>query len=387
MHPLLALALVLIAGIGVTRLSRPPLRRSAPLDELLATGAPFLLFGLLLGPGLGVVDTAGLRVLYPVLALGIGWVGALYGARLEWGMVRRVSRRTWFIGATLALPVLATTAVTAWVLAHALPPLADSWGHPSLAVALALAGAVTTAASQRGPRLGRRNALLDTAFGAAAVVLAIAFSRPHLAVRSLLLTLVSGCGLGGVFIPLARALPDPGEASVPAFALILWGAGFSYAAGLPPFVVCALEAAVMVSLSPPTMRRALTELLSRWARPLYAAFLIIAGALLHSWSVWIIVAALALAVIRVLVRWGTVRLGIDQVDPVWRSLASDAPPPREFASAALRQGASAVALAAGFDLVRGGSAVLVTILLSVMAGEAIATLPPLTASPRRAEVS
>jgi hypothetical protein len=77
---------------------------------------------------------------------------------------------------------------------------------------------------------------------------------------------------------------------------------------------------------------------------------------------------------------------------VWRSLPF-APPP-EFAHSTLRQGASAVALAAGFDLVRGApGAVLVTILLSVMVAEALAsqtpppTPPPLTASPRQAEVS
>jgi len=384
-HPLLALALVIIAGIGVTRLSRPT-RRPALFDDLLATGAPFLLLGLLLGPGLGVVDAAGLRLLEPVVALGIGWMGALFGARLEWRMLRRVSRRTWLIGATLALPVLLTTAATAWALARAFPSLADAWGHPSLAVALAVAGALTTAASQRGPRLGRRNALLDTAFGTAAVVVAVALYHPHLAVRSLVLTLVAGLGLGGLFVVLARRLLNPSEAGIPAFAAILWGAGFSYALGLSPFVVCGLEAAVMVSFASPAVRRALTDLLARWELPLYAAFLIIAGALLHPVSVWIVAAALLLAVIRLTVRWVTVRFGLDQVDPVWRSLPY--PPPPEFAYSAVRQGASAVALAAGFDLARGAfGAVLITILLCVMAGETLAAWTPLTARPKQAEVS
>ena len=43
MHPLLALALVILAGIGVTRLSRPAQRHPKVFDDLLATGAPFLL--------------------------------------------------------------------------------------------------------------------------------------------------------------------------------------------------------------------------------------------------------------------------------------------------------------------------------------------------------
>ncbi len=388
MHPVLALALVILAGIGVTRLSRPSFRYPALLGDLLATGVPFLLLGLLLGPGLGVVDDAGLRVLQPVVALAIGWTGALFGTRLEWRMVRRISSRTWLVGATLALPVLLVTTVMAVVLARALPTLAEAWGRPLLPAALVLGGALTTAASQRGPRLGRRNALLDTAFGAAAVTLAVALYHPQLAPRNIMLTLVTGAALGGLFLALARGglLAESRDAGVAAFAVILCGAGVSYAAGLSPFVVCALEAAVLMSFSPADVRHAVAGLLRRWEVALYAAFLIVAGALLRPLTVWLLPAAVVLAVIRVLVRWVTVRFGLDQVDPVWRSLPFA--PPREFAHSVIRQGATAVALAAGFDLIRGTPGpMLVTILLSVMAAEALASVPLLTASPRSAEVS
>ncbi|HLZ44534.1 MAG TPA: hypothetical protein VKQ05_02555 [Gemmatimonadales bacterium] len=395
MHPALALALILVAGIGITRLSRPSVRFPALLTELAATGVVFLLFGLFLGPLLGVLDLTGLRLLQPVIALGIGWSGALFGARLEWRMIRRVSRRTWIIGATLAAPVLLVMTVSALTLAHALPPLADSWGRPSLPVALVIGGALTTAASQRGPRLGRRNALFDTTYGTAAVIVGVALYHPHAALRAIALTLVVGSGLGGLFVWIARSgfLDDPRDAALAAFAVLLWSAGFSYAAALSPFVVCALAAAILMSFSPLAVRRAVAGMLTRWEIPLYAAFLIVAGALLRAMTIWVLFAAPVLALMRVLIRWITVRFGLDQVDPVWRSLPF-APPP-EFAHSAIRQGASAVALAAGFDLVRGGlgggtgvpGAVLVTILLSVMAAEAIASLTPLTASPRQAEVS
>ena len=388
MHPVLALALVIIAGIGVTRLSRPSFRHPALLDDCVATGVPFLLLGLLLGPGLGVVDAAGLRMLQPVVALAIGWTGALFGAHLEWRMVRRISLRTWLIGATLALPVLLVTTVMAWSMAHALPALAEAWGRPLLPTALVLGGALTTAASQRGPRLGRRNALLDTAFGAGAVTVAVALYHPHLAARSLALTLVAGAALGGLFVALARGglLQEPQGAGIAAFAAILCGAGFSYAAGLSPFVVCGLEAAVFMSFSPAVVRHAVAGLLGRWELPLYAAFLMVAGALLRPLTAWLLMAAVVLALIRVLVRWVTVRFGLDQVDPVWQSLPF-APPP-EFAYSVIRQGATAVALAAGVDLVRGAPGpMLVTILLSVIAAEAIASLTPLTARPSQAEVS
>jgi len=387
-HPVLALALVILAGIGVTRLSRPSFRHPKLLDDLVATGVPFLLLGLLLGPGLGVVDAAGLRMLQPLVALAIGWIGALFGARLEWRMVRRISTRTWLIGTTLALPILLVTTVMAWTLARALPPLGEAWGRPLFTAALVLGGALTTAASQRGPRLGRRNALLDTAFGAAAVTVGVALYHPHAALRSLALTLVAGMALGGLFVALARGglLSEPRDAGIAAFAVILCGAGFSYVAGLSPFVVCGLEAAVLMSFSPAAVRNAVAGLLGRWEVPLYAAFLIVAGTLLRPLTAWLVLAALVLALIRVLVRWVTVRFGLDQVDPVWRSLPF-APPP-EFAHSVIRQGATAVALAAGFDLVRGSpGAMLVTVLLSVMAAEALALVTPLTARPRPAEVS
>jgi hypothetical protein len=390
-HPVLALALVILAGIGVTRLSRPSFRHPKLLDDLVATGVPFLLLGLLLGPGLGVVDAAGLRMLQPLVALAIGWIGGLFGARLEWRMVRRISTRTWLIGTTLALPILLVTTVMAWTLAHALPPLGEAWageGRPLFPAVLVLGGALTTAASQRGPRLGRRNALLDTAFGAAAVTVGVALYHPHAALRSLALTLVAGMALGGLFVALARGglLSEPRDAGIAAFAVILCGAGFSYVAGLSPFVVCGLEAAVLMSFSPAAVRHAVAGLLSRWEVPLYAAFLIVAGTLLRPLTAWLLLPALVLALIRVLVRWVTVRFGLDQVDPVWRSLPF-APPP-EFAHSVIRQGATAVALAAGFDLARGSpGAMLATVLLSVMAAEALALVTPLTARPRPAEVS
>jgi hypothetical protein len=128
------------------------------------------------------------------------------------------------------------------------------------------------------------------------------------------------------------------------------------------------------------------RLVQSWELSLYAAFLIIAGALLRPSTVWLLVAAVLLAAVRVIVRGVTVRFGVDQVDPVWRS--QPYPKPREFAFPVLRQGPSAVALAAGFDLVRGDSgAMLTTVLLSVLAVEAIVALTPLTASARRAEVT
>jgi hypothetical protein len=385
---MLALALLVVAGIGVTRLWRRPLHRSPAFDAFLTTGAPFVLCGALLGPGLGVFDPTAMRLLAPVVALGIGWIGATFGARLEWRMLRRISIRTWLVGAALAVPVILATTVTAWELGRVVRPLGNAWGTPLLPAALLLAGAATTAASWPGPKLGRRNALLDTAFGTAVAAIAVALYSPHVAIRSVVLTIVVGGGLGALFVALARSLGQLNDVGmgVLLFGVILACTGFSYATRLSPFVVCTVMTAVIVRVSPASIRQAVQSLLRGWEISLYAAFLIVAGALLRPSTAWLLAAAVLLAVVRVIVRRATVRFGVDQVDPVWRSLPYPKPP--EFSFPVLRQGPAAVALAAGFDLVRGDSgAMLTTVLLSVLAVEAIVALTPLTASARRAEVT
>jgi len=63
------------------------------------------------------------------------------------------------------------------------------------------------------------------------------------------------------------------------------------------------------------------------------------------------------------------------------------PAASEFAYSAVRQGASAVRWPAGFDLARERWCRVITILLCVMAGEALAAWTPLTSTPEAAEVS
>jgi len=94
MNPVLALALLAIAGVLVTRLPRFPAPRSRTLDLVRAGGAPLVLLGVVLGPGIAVLDRPTLAALAPVSALAVGWVGARLGARCEWRLLRRV-RREW----------------------------------------------------------------------------------------------------------------------------------------------------------------------------------------------------------------------------------------------------------------------------------------------------
>jgi len=235
----------------------------------------------------------------------------------------------------------------------------------------------------------RRAALFDTAFAAAAIAVTLPVTLSHGALRGLALTILASAGLAALLVWLAQGQSDPAKlgGKLEFFAVILLAAGFAYATGQSPFVVCALTTALIVRFSPHPGR--VHVLLSQWGPSVYAAFLIVAGALLRVPTVWLIPAALLLAVVRIGVRWAPPRLG--RTWPALREL------PRHFGLATVAQGAAAVALAAGFDLMYGGSgAVLTTVLIGVLLAEAIAAPlrqvalrapTPLTAAPPRAEVT
>ena len=383
MQPLLALALVVAAGIGVTRLSRFHPRNAALVTDLLATGVPYVLLGALLGPGLGVLDVPGMHLLEPLLALGIGWIGAAFGARIDWRFLRTVPRRIWGMGLALAIPVFAACVLAAWFLARNLPPLADAW-QPKWPALLTLAAAATMSAawSAGGPKLARRAALLDTLFGGALAGLALVLSQP---VRGVVSVLVASAGLGALCAWSLRWTKASAEIGVVVrlVGVMLGGAGFAYATGRSPFFLCALTMAFVVNASSAETRHVIAKLIARWETPLYAAFLILAGALLGPLTVWLLPAGLVLAAVRIGTRWATVRLGGMRV---WSPLHGLAP---DFGFATARQGATALAVAGGFDLVRGSSsgAVLATVLIMILVGEAMVAATPLTASPRQAEVS
>ncbi len=382
MNPVLALALALAAGIAVTRLPLPHLRHGLSLHWGVAAGAPLVLVGLLLGPGLGVLDRSTLRALAPVTALGVGWIGAVFGAQLEWRLLRRIPRRVWAFAAFQAAAVLVLTALTAWLLARAVPALAAAW-RPTLPALLTLAaaatisgpGAVALVARAAGVRRSLARtlglaALLDTTFGALIFALALGLHHPHQPFAGVALgwahwvavAVAASGGVGVLFLWLSRLRSEPREVELDLLGAMLFGAGVGYAADASPFVVCALAAALIVNLSP--RKRRVQALLRAWEHPLYTVVLILAGALLNLSTVWLLLAALLLGVVRIATRWAAVRYGRE-----WLHVA-DVPPNLGLATVA--QGSVAVALGLSFNLVYAGAGtILTTVLLGVALAQAI----------------
>src|SRR5437660_818725 len=175
-NPVLALGLVAVARLLAARLPRPASRRSPSLDLAITAGAPLLLLGLVLGPGIELLARPLLRALAPLTAFAIGWIGAVLGARFEWRYARRIPRAAWLLAAAGAGAAFLAVALGAWLLARLVPGLAAVW-TPRLPAVLGIAAvaaasgpeAVTAVAHAVGVhrRLARalgRAAALDTAW-------------------------------------------------------------------------------------------------------------------------------------------------------------------------------------------------------------------------------
>src|SRR5438876_5488072 len=168
----------LFRSLLAARLPRPSSPRPPSLDLALTAGAPLVLLGLVLGPGIELLARPLWHALAPLTAFAIGWIGAALGARFEWRYVRRIPRATWLLAAAGAGAAFLVVALGAWLLAWRVPSLAAVWA-PRLPTVLGLAavaaasgpGAVTAVARAVGvaPRLARalcRAAALETAAAA-----------------------------------------------------------------------------------------------------------------------------------------------------------------------------------------------------------------------------
>jgi len=408
-NPVLALAVVLVAGLVVTRLPRIPHPTGLRLDLVASAGLPLVLLGILLGPVLHLLDGDVLRALAPATALGIAWIGAVFGASLGWRYVRRVPPALWLLAGVEAVAVLAVTALLGWELTRVVPALGPALS-PTLPTVFALASiavvtgpsAVAMTAQAVGIRRSVRQAFeiaawLDTAAGALAFILVLTIYHPRQPAGGVTLGWISWLGLGiasgllfgFLYLGLTHFLEDKEDLDLGLLGVMLFGGGVGYAADLSPFVICAVAAVVIVNRS--THRHAAIALLRSWEHPVSAILLILAGALLTVPTLWILVMAVLLVWARAVARWLAVRvargpLGLSRVLPPDLGLAGVA------------QGTVAVALAMNFFILYGATVggpvvtiALVGLGLNLLMAPAAMTRAlkpaPLTAAPAAPEVS
>ncbi|MCB9648906.1 MAG: cation:proton antiporter [Deltaproteobacteria bacterium] len=290
---ILFLVIVLVALLG-SRARRGRVRMW-PLQRLLQTGTPFVFVGFLMGPqGFGLVPGGLLDQLRPIVILGFGWIGFLYGSHFEWRRIRRFGARMYGGGITESVVTMGVVGLAVyWVLPLLYPGMQEAL-REHVAVGLAACAGGTAPAGvfaltrQRG--VSARDSELLRFFSAVddlppVLLLGVFFalwdvdgggvaSAPErLAMSVVLGTLL---GLGSHLL-----LPSGRDSASHAFLLIL-GMG-SLCAGaaemllLSPLFVAVLGGMVFANLSP--RKEDIYGLMERREHTLYAVFLIVAGAL------------------------------------------------------------------------------------------------------------
>jgi len=280
------------------------------VQVLIASGTPLVLVGALLGPITGVVTRELASQLAPVSALGLGWLGMLFGLQLDRAIVREFRGVLWRFALLQAGIAFLIAALGAAVIRLTLPGLREAWAPGEAAIfTLAAVAAISapTGVSIAARRLKLRGPVLDLLSFSASVdgligvfaftaVLAVyrPIEGPGVAELSperwLAVSLLSGVLVGLVFLSLTRRAPTTDELTLSLLGTVLFGAGAGYALGLSPLLVTIIAGAVVANLS--SHKRRVLATLSAWERPAYHILLILTGTLLTVPSAWVWAAVL-----------------------------------------------------------------------------------------------
>ena len=304
---LAVLALALLSLLG-SRLGFRSRRASLGIRLFVSAGSHYVLLGFLLGPhGAGLVTEGLTDSLAPFIALGLGWIGLLFGLQFDRQTLRVFDRREHF--------VVIGQSVVAWILLAAglvgILLLAGPFNPASVAAACAAAaagcassptGAAVVFGSARvsGPfsRLATVATSLDGATGI--VFLAMVYAAVHPAVPAALVDLgpfrwivapvLLALLFGWLFLSLSREKPPPGEFVLFLLALALILAGTSLSMAASALFASWLTGVFIANLSP--LRKRVYTALARWEKPVHVLFLLLAGALLsfNSWQVAVLLA-------------------------------------------------------------------------------------------------
>ncbi len=312
MSPLVGVLILVLLGLLGARSAFDPTR--APLGPrlLLATGSHFVLVGVLLGPVLGLLTYEVIGRLEPFMALGLGWIGLLFGLQLDRRQIRQ------FPPAFLVFTIL--QAAVAFVAFSAVALLAFRLTGPNdpLGPAAVLAAAATAAVSTpggvalisrtfrvRGPltRLLFFAASLDALVGIVALQITYAVFHPSAAAVASLgwgvwmgAAVAAGVIFAVFFLWLTRPKPERDELTLFLLGLVMFEAGTALYLGISPLFVTMITGMVVANMSP--SRRRVYSILQSWEKPVYVVVLILAGALI-SFADWVTLPlALGYAILR-----------------------------------------------------------------------------------------
>jgi Kef-type K+ transport system membrane component KefB len=351
----LLLALIALLGAHFTFA-----RRQVPLGPriFVTIGLPFVFVGFLLGPHLlRVISANTISLLTPLLALGLGWVGVLFGLQLDRDHLRQFPTRYLILAWLQALIAFAVVFSVGYL-------ITDAWFDLRLEVIVLVAAAtacVSTPAAialisntymTRGQvtRLLFYVASLDAAVGIVALGLTHSLYRTRALglgeglslVEWFAISLLLGVFFGILFLSLTRIRPRTQELLLLLIGLVLFAAGTAFYLSLSPLFVCMVAGIVIGNLSP--MRRRVYAALSDWEKPIYIMLLVLAGALLQFSSWWIVPLAVAYLGLRIISKWMGGLL-VSKLRPAGLEL------PGSFGLALTPQGGMSLAIAISFVLI------------------------------------
>lgn len=269
----------------------------APLRPLVETGTVFIVLGALLGPsGLNLFTEGLLSQLSPVIVIGLGWIGFLYGSHFEFRLLRRYPPGLYAAAFTASLVTFAAVAGLSWLLLSR--GLAAGLPARELVAAALILGVCAMGTAPAGVfQLGGRSGLRADDVSALRFVSAVddlpsvlllgvmgAFLRPQMqgvpGLEPVLWLVFSiGCGVGLGFIThwLFPTQDDVRQNSLVLLGVVSLGAGAAVMLHLSPLFVTALAGITFANLSPRKERA--YGLLADSEHQLYTVFLLVAGLL------------------------------------------------------------------------------------------------------------
>lgn len=365
-------------------------RRRLPgwLQPLVRTGTVFIFFGALIGPqGMGALSREALGQLDPVLVIGLGWVGFLFGTHFEWRRLRRLPGTLLAAGMVEAVVTCAVVGLAAWGLlgwwaAGALSPAQRLAAAAVLAICAA--GTAPAGLFQLGPerRLSSRHVQTLRILAAvddvpALVLLGLMNAVLHPAAPGetalgplhwLFLSVAFGLGLGWVAHLLFPREDDLRHSTLVLLGIVALGAGGAMLWRLSPLFCTALAGTTFANLSP--RKESAYGLLARNEHTLYAVFLLVAGMLFQfDWT----------ALLALLPAYWALRAGGKLAGAAlgWRLLPERRRLRPWLGAGLLFQGGLALAIAVSFEHTHGAALahqVTTTIVMAVVVNELTAPL-------------
>jgi hypothetical protein len=360
LHPFLStLILILLALLGA-RFSFSTLRVPPGPRLVFRTGTHFLLLGFVLGPHiLGLLTVEAVQQLFPLLGLGLGWIGFLFGLQLDHRNLRQFPAAFHILAAGQAILVFFVFLAVGWaglVVANQLERTPY----------LLLMGAAATAciSTPAGIALISTNYLvkgkvrdllflvasLDALVGIAALQIVYSLFPPgDLGVGFPLLSRLAwvpaagGLGVicGILFIWLTRPRPGVEEMVLFLLGIAAFASGAALELQLSPLFVSVTMGALVANVSPDPQR--VFRVLQEWEKPIYVVLLMLAGALLSFSTLWVLALAFLYAVVR---GGGKVLANLIMI----RALPVPSGTPRRFGLGLIPQGGISLAMAISFVL-------------------------------------